>query len=51
MLASLDGWTDAQVPNRTALIAKAAAHTGYIKVLLAEAMCTVALDSPPPLNQ
>src|SRR5687767_1925532 len=41
-LSQLQQWTDAQVAGRTALIAAAAAYSGYAHVLLAEGMCTVA---------
>lgn len=40
----LQGWSDADVPNRQDLIARAAAYAGYGHILLGEAMCTVALD-------
>lgn len=44
LLAKLKRWTDAEVPNRGAQIAKAAAYAGYSRVLLGEGMCTVAFD-------
>ncbi len=44
ILEALQGWTDAEVPNRQLLIAKAAAFSGYAHLLLAEAFCTVAID-------
>jgi hypothetical protein len=43
-LRLLDGWTDAEVPGRTGLIATAAAYAGYSLVLLGEGMCSGALD-------
>jgi hypothetical protein len=46
----LDGWTDEQVPDRTALIATAAAYAGYSLVLLGEGMCSAALDVGPELT-
>src|SRR5688572_11710809 len=35
-ITMLDGWSDAQVPNRTELIARAAAFAGYSHILLGE---------------
>jgi hypothetical protein len=49
VLELLDSWTDADVPNRTALIARASAYTGYSYVMLGEAMCSVAFDGGPEL--
>jgi starch-binding outer membrane protein, SusD/RagB family len=46
----LDGWTDEQVPNRTALIGVAATYAGYSLVLLGEGMCSAALDVGPELT-
>jgi hypothetical protein len=46
----LDGWTDAQVPNRVGLIATASAYGGYSLVLLGEGMCSAALDVGPELT-
>lgn len=46
----LDGWTDAEVPDRTGLIATAAAYAGYSLVLLGEGMCSAALDVGPELT-
>ena len=51
VLALLKSWTDAQVaagagsPNRTNLIAIAAAYAGYAYVLLGEGFCTMAISS------
>lgn len=51
LLSLLASWTDAEVaagagsPNRTALIAVAAAHAGYSLTLLGEGFCTMALSS------
>jgi starch-binding outer membrane protein, SusD/RagB family len=42
-LARLEGWTDAEVTNRTDLIAQAAAYSGYSHVLLGEGFCTVVI--------
>ncbi len=50
VLELLDSWTDADVPNKTALIAKASAYAGYSYVLLGEGMCTVAFDGGPELQ-
>jgi starch-binding outer membrane protein, SusD/RagB family len=46
----LDEWGDAQVPNRVALTAKAAAFAGYSLTLLGEAMCSAALDRGPEMT-
>jgi hypothetical protein len=46
-LKKLDSWTDAQVPNRNQLIARAAAYAGYSYLLMGEAFCTVAFDLGP----
>jgi hypothetical protein len=48
-LRLLDGWTDEQVPDRTQLIATAAAYAGYSLILLGEGMCSAALDVGPEL--
>jgi hypothetical protein len=46
VLAALERWSDAEVPERTAKIATAAAYAGYSHVLLGEAFCTgVLLDA------
>jgi hypothetical protein len=46
VLAKLQGWTDAQVPNRAVMMATAAAYSGYSHLLLGEAFCTgVLLDA------
>jgi hypothetical protein len=50
-LRKLESWTDAQVPNRTDLIAQAAAHAGYSLVLLGEGMCSAAIDLGPELTR
>ena len=49
-LRLLDGWTDAQVPDRTQLIATAATYAGYSLVLLGEGMCSAAIDVGPELT-
>lgn len=51
LLALLKTWSDAQVaagpgtPNRTRLMATAAAYAGYSLVLLSEGFCTMAISS------
>jgi len=47
ILGLLEGWTDAQVANRTAMIATAAAYSGYSHTLMGEAMCSAAFDLGP----
>lgn len=41
----LNGWTDAQVPNRQTLLATAAAYEGYAELLLGEGFCATAFSS------
>lgn len=54
VLALLKSWSDADVaagpgaPNRTNLMAIAAAYAGYAYVLLGEAFCTMAISSVNP---
>jgi hypothetical protein len=43
----LEGWTDAQVPDRSQLIGVASTYAGYSLVLLGEGMCSAALDLGP----
>ena len=50
-LTLLNGWTDDEVPGRTGLIATAAAFAGYSYVLLAEGMCSAAVDGGPELSR
>lgn len=47
----LEGWSDAEVPNRQLLIARASAYAGYALVLLGESMCTAAIDLGPELSK
>ena len=47
-ITTLDGFTDAQVPTRTALTAAAATYAGFSYTLLSEAYCQVA-TGPEPL--
>ncbi|MCC6317451.1 MAG: RagB/SusD family nutrient uptake outer membrane protein [Gemmatimonadaceae bacterium] len=49
-LKLLNGWTDAQVPGRNALIARAAAYAGYAYVLLGEGFCSAAVDLGPEMT-
>ncbi|MBX6363928.1 MAG: RagB/SusD family nutrient uptake outer membrane protein [Gemmatimonadetes bacterium] len=46
----LQGWTDQEVPKRPELIATASAYAGYSLVLLAESMCSAAIDLGPELT-
>jgi hypothetical protein len=46
-LELLQGWTDAQVPGRQDLIAKAAAYAGYSRILLGEGFCEAAINLGP----
>ncbi|HEX6051922.1 MAG TPA: hypothetical protein VFZ21_21785, partial [Gemmatimonadaceae bacterium] len=47
----LESWSDAQVPGRTDLLAKAYAYAGYSYLLLGEAMCSAAVDAGPELSR
>src|SRR5688572_9011971 len=49
-LAKLEGWTDAQVPNRSKLIGQAAAYAGYSLALLGESMCSAAINLSPEMT-
>jgi starch-binding outer membrane protein, SusD/RagB family len=46
----LSGWTDAQVQNRTRLMATVAAYAGYSLLLLGEGFCSGAIDVGPELT-
>src|SRR3978361_1000309 len=48
--AALEGWTDAQVPNRSLLIAQASYAAGYSLILLGEGMCPAAVNPGPELT-
>lgn len=48
--AKLEGWTDAQVANRTKLIGQAYAYAGYSLVLLGEGMCSAAINLSPEMT-
>src|SRR5688500_9989243 len=50
-LANLNTWTDAQVPNRQALIARAALYAGFSYALLGMSMCSAAFDLGPEVQQ
>lgn len=50
LLKLLDSWSDAEVPNRGLLIAKAAAYAGYGYLLLGESMCQAAFDLGVPIG-
>ncbi len=50
VLASLEAWTDAEVTGRNALIAAAAAYSGYGYVHLGEGFCSMAIDGGPELQ-
>jgi len=47
-IARLDGWTDAEVPNRTGLIGQASAHGGYTLVLMGEGFCSMVIEEEGP---
>jgi hypothetical protein len=50
ILAKLQVWTDADVPNRQKLIGQSAAYAGYSLVLMGEAMCTTAINLGPEIQ-
>ena len=45
ILGFLEGWTDAQVPNRMSLLATAAAYAGYSYLLIGEGFCSAAFST------
>jgi starch-binding outer membrane protein, SusD/RagB family len=47
-LTRLDGWTDAEVPNRIRLIMQAAAYSGYAHTLMAEGFCSTVIEELGP---
>ncbi len=47
----LKGWTDAQVPDRTGLLAVADLYAGFSYSFLGMAMCQAAFDNGPAVNQ
>src|SRR5687767_12737310 len=50
-LTKLEGWTDAQVPNRANLLAQAALYAGFSYAMLGMSMCEAAFDLGAPINQ
>lgn len=48
--ARLQAFTDALVPNRQRMLTETNAYAGYMYVLLAEAMCEMAIDGGPKLT-
>jgi hypothetical protein len=50
-LTKLESFTDAQVPNRALLRARAAIYSGYSHLLLSEAYCQVAVGDGPLLTR
>ena len=50
-LTNLQGWTDAQVPNRSSLIAQSATYSGFDYALLGMSMCSAAFDLSAPVDQ
>jgi starch-binding outer membrane protein, SusD/RagB family len=49
-LTKLTGFTDAEVQNRSSLLARAAFYSGYTHMLLSEGYCQVAVDEGPLLT-
>jgi starch-binding outer membrane protein, SusD/RagB family len=49
-LAHLEGWTDAQVPNRQKLMGQMAAYAGYSLLLMGEGMCAGAINLGPQMD-
>src|SRR3989441_4384989 len=47
----LSGFTDAQVTDRSTLLARASAYSGYSHLLLGEAMCGASIDGGPMLSR
>jgi hypothetical protein len=45
----LEGWTDAEVPDRQSLLATAKAYAGYAMLLLGESYCSIAIDLGPEI--
>ncbi len=46
----LDKWTDAEVPGRATLTARAAAYAGYSYIMMGEMFCSAAFDLGPELQ-
>jgi starch-binding outer membrane protein, SusD/RagB family len=47
----LEKFTDADVPNRTRILAEMRAYAGYSYLLLGEGMCQMAVDNGPPMTK
>lgn len=50
-IANLESWTDAEVPNRTGLLALANLYAGFSYSMLGMSMCEAAFDNGPAVNQ
>ena len=50
-LTKLGAWTDAQVPNRSLLMAKAALYSGFSYAMLGMSMCEAAFDLQAQIGQ
>jgi len=48
--AHLETWTDAEVPNRSKLLAQSYTYAGYAITLLGESMCSAAINVGPELT-
>ncbi|MEO5814331.1 MAG: RagB/SusD family nutrient uptake outer membrane protein [Gemmatimonadaceae bacterium] len=46
----LEGWTDAEVPNRAKLIGQSYTYAGYSLILLGEGMCSAAINLGPEIQ-
>jgi hypothetical protein len=47
----VNGFTDAQVPNRTRILTEARAYAGYAYALLAEGMCQMTINGGPRMTR
>ena len=50
-IANLTKWTDAEVSNRTSLLAVANLYSGFSYAMLGMSMCEAAFDNGPAVNQ
>jgi starch-binding outer membrane protein, SusD/RagB family len=50
-IANLTKWTDAEVPGRQALLAKAGVYAGFSYALIGMSMCSAAFDLGPEVQQ
>jgi starch-binding outer membrane protein, SusD/RagB family len=50
-LTKLEGWTDAEVPNRSSLTAQAALYAGFSYALMGMSMCEAAFDLQAQIGQ